>query len=140
MHKITRIGDKHVGDAIASGVLGLATLVDNPTWGSSVPTAGYGSTLDSDQSFVAVQTFWSSEKCNTTADGWASIVKNGYATDNNSDSLGTGKLTKTAYTYKNVYDQAFSTELTHWLYSVLNVDEPDLAQYIPSYVKGLITA
>ena len=140
MHKITRIGDKHVGDAIASGVLGLATLVDNPTWGSSVPTAGYGSTLDTDQSFDAVQTFWSSEKCNTTADGWASIVKNGYATDNNTDSLGTGKLTKNAYTYKNVYDQAFSTELTHWLYSVLNVDEPDLAQYIPSYVKGLITA
>lgn len=138
MHEITRIGDKHVGDAIASGVLGLATLVDTPEWGSSVPTAGYGSTTASDTSFNAVTSFWSADKCKTTAEGWVAVVKDGILPTDASTQIGTGTLTKAPYTYKDVYDQAFGKELTNYLYNILNVTEPNLAQYIPDYVYDLI--
>ena len=140
MHEITRVGDKNVGNAIASGVLGLATLVDNPVWGSSVPTAGYGSTSSEDHSFNAVTSFWAADKAATTANGWVAIVKNGTQVTDAQTQIGTGTLTKQPYTYKDVYDQAFTKELTNYVYNILNVDEPDLAQYIPSYIAGLIIA
>ena len=134
MHEITRIGDNNIASALAAGVLKLATVDDEPSWGSCVPSLGYGTISSTDDSFEAVTSFWSQDKAASAATGWAKVVAEGIPTDLNT-VFGKGAVNKQQdYTYANVMAQYNTTYITNYVFNVLNVDQPNLAQYIPSYI------
>ena len=134
MHQITRIGDNNLANAIKSGALKLATVDDNPSWGSCVPSQGYKATSATDDSFDAVTSFWSQDKNKSTADGWAKVVAEGVPADANTQ-MGYGTINKqTAYTYADLLAQYQTTYISNFLATVLDVTQPNLDQYLPEYV------
>jgi len=137
MHEITRIGDKNLANALTAGVLKLALVEDNPSWGSCVPSTGYKATSSTDETFDAVTSFWSQDKNKSSADGWAKVVAEGVPTDANTQ-MGYGTITKTApYTYADLMAQYKSTYIKACLATILDVTQPDLDQYLPEYVLNL---
>jgi len=132
MHEITRIGDNNLANALKAGVLKLATVDDNPTWGSCVPSVGMTKTSSTDVSFDAVTSFWSQDKAKSSAEGWAYIVRNGVPADG-ATSIGTSANTNAGYSYNDVLDQYQTTYISSFLVTALSTTQPDLEQYMPIY-------
>ena len=136
MHEITRIGDNNLANALKAGVLKLATVDDEPAWGSCVPSVGFTKTTSTDDSFDAVTAFWSQDKAASSANGWAYIVANGIPTDA-ATSLGNGTInTNTPYTYNDVMSQYQTKYITAFLATALSTTKPNLEQFLPEYVLG----
>ena len=124
-----KIGTLNIESAIASGAIELANVKNTNAWGNSVPSGVYTAPSDV-TSYEAVTAFWASDKYAATASGWVKVVVDAADTYSASTATEIGvTASNTAYTYAQVYTQAFSTRITDYLYS-----------YVGSYDKDLLPA
>ncbi len=120
-----QVGLNNLENAIAAGVV-VANRVDkNPdvndsgyTWDTTAPTAGYENvTQENANQYDALTSFWNSDKCAASANGWVAIVAAKYGEFSNTTVIGKTKNTNVDYTYADVLGQ-ISKKNTIYLYTM----------------------
>lgn len=103
----SRVGVDNVNHAVAAGV--QKSCLDNTatiTFGTTVPTVGWANIgKDSANTYDSITEFWAQNKNKEDAKGWAYVIVNDLAYNDNAANLGKTTNTKVDYKYSNVVSE-----------------------------------
>lgn len=132
-----QVGLGYLKNAIALGVVN-SSLLDKYADGhynydSSVPSAGYRTpTTETQATYEALQLFWASDKCATTANGWVQCVISPVANINNNLVCGTLKVGSGEYTYGQAYGQITTKNKAYLYLKAVSIAD----SVVPDYAKA----